>query len=62
MNCNDWAKGLNNTFIDNNIKIHGCKIKLPKFCPYKLGKYVFDLTRWKGLECYKNKENTKDTY
>jgi hypothetical protein len=59
MNCNDWAKGLNNTFIDNNIKIHGCKIKLPKFCPYKLGKYVFDLTRWKGLECYKNKENTK---
>jgi len=59
MNCNDWAKGLNNTYIDNNINIHGCIIKLPKFCPYKLGKYVFDLTRWQGIECYKNKEDTK---
>ena len=59
MNCNDWEKGLNNTIIDNNIKIHGCRISIPKFCPYKLGKYVFDLTRWKGVKCYKNKENTK---
>ena len=24
MNCNDWAKGLNNTYIDNNIEIHDC--------------------------------------
>ncbi len=59
MNCNDWAKGLNNTYIENNNSIHGCRIIFPKFCPYKLGKYVFDLTKWKGLECYKNKENTK---
>ena len=59
MNCNDWAKGLNNTYIDNDIKIHGCRIIFPKFCPYKLGKYIFDLTRWKGLECSKNNENTK---
>jgi hypothetical protein len=59
MNCNDWAKGLNNTYIDNNIEIHGCRIIFPKFCPYKLGKYIFDLTRWKGLKCHENKENTK---
>ena len=59
MNCNEWGKGLNNTYIDNNIKIHGCRIIFPKFCPYKLGKYIFDLTKWKGLECHKNKENTK---
>ena len=59
MNCNDWEKGLNNTIIDNNIKIHGCRIKIPDFCPYKLGKYIFDLTKWKGLECYKNNEDTK---
>ena len=59
MNCNDWAKGLNNTYIDNNLEIHGCRIKLPKYCPYKLGKYVFDLSKWRGIECYKNKENTK---
>ena len=59
MNCNYWAKGLNNTYIDNNLEIHGCRIKFPKFCPYKLGKYVFDFTKWRGIECYKNKENTK---
>ena len=59
MNCNDWGKGLNNTYIDNNLEIHGCRIQIPKFCPYKLGKYVFDLTKWRGIECYKNKENTK---
>lgn len=60
MNCNDWEIGLNNTYIDNNKKIHGCAIQIPKFCPYKLGKYVFDFTRWKGLKCSKNKENTKE--
>ena len=59
MNCNDWEKGLNNTNIDNNIKNHGCRIVIPEFCPFKLGKYIFDLTKWKKLECNKNKENTK---
>ena len=60
MNCDEWAKGLNNTYIDNNINIHGCFIKSPKICPYKLGKYVFDFSKWRGIECYKNKENTKE--
>ena len=59
MNCNDWPKGLNNTYIENDIFIHGCKIKLPKICPYKLGKYVFDFTKWKNVKCHNNKENTK---
>ena len=59
MNCNDWPKGLNNTYIENDIYIHGCKIKLPKICPYKLGKYVFDFTKWKNVKCHNNKENTK---
>ena len=59
MNCKDWGKGLNNTYIDNNLEIHGCRIKFPRFCPYKLGEYVFDLTKWRGIECYKNKEDTK---
>ena len=59
MNCTEWPKGLNNTYIENNINIHGCFIKSPKICPYKLGKYVFDFSRWRGIECYKNKENTK---
>ena len=59
MNCNDWPRGLNNTDIENNINIHGCIIKIPKICVYKLGKYVFDFTKWRGIKCYNNKENTK---
>ena len=59
MNCNDWPKGLNNTFIENNIYIHGCEIQKPKICPYKIGKYVFDFTKWKKIKCHNNKENTK---
>ena len=59
MNCNDWPKGLNNTFIENNIYVHGCLIKNPIICPYKLGKYIFDLTKWKNVKCQENKENTK---
>ena len=59
INCKDWPKGLNNTYIENNKYIHGCIIKIPSFCPYKLGKYVFDFTKWKKVECHNNKENTK---
>jgi hypothetical protein len=59
MNCKDWAKGLNNTYIDNNMNKHGCYIKIPKICPYKIGRYIFDLTKWKNIKCYENKENTK---
>ena len=55
MNCNEWPKGLNNTYIENNNNIHGCFIKFPKFCPYKIGKYIFDLTKWKKLKCSRNK-------
>jgi hypothetical protein len=59
MNCNDWPKGLNNTYIENNKNIHGCIIKKPTICLYKLGKYVFDFTKWKKIKCHNNKENTK---
>lgn len=59
MNCKDWPKGLNNSYIDNNIYIHGCLIKYPNFCPYKIGKYIFDFTRWKNIKCYEKKKDTK---
>ena len=59
MNCNDWGKGLNETFIDNNKTKHGCYLKTPKLCPYKLGKYIFDFTKWKKILCKNNQENTK---
>ena len=60
MNCKDWPKGLNNTYIDNNLSKHGCSIKVPKICQYKLGKYLFDLTKWKKIKCKNNKEKTKE--
>ena len=51
MNCDDWARGLNNTIIDNNITEYSCSIIFPKFCPYKIGKYAFDFSKIKGLRC-----------
>ena len=59
MNCNDWSKGLNNTYIENNKNIHGCYINQPKFCYYKIGKYFLDFTKIKNYHCHNNKENTK---
>ena len=59
INCKDWPKGLNNSYINNNIYIHGCIIKYPKFCLYKIGKYIFDFTKWKNVRCNENKKDTK---
>ena len=59
MNCDDWSKGLNNTYIDNNLNIYPCKIKFPKICPYKFGDFFLDFTKWKRIECNKSKINTK---
>ena len=58
-NCNDWSKGLNNTYIDNNLNIYPCKIMLPKICPYKVGSFFLDVTKWKGIDCDKSNINTK---
>ena len=60
INCNDWSKGLNNTFIDNDNNKYGCKLKIPKKCPYKIGKYVFDITKIKGLNCSNRKRNARE--
>ena len=51
INCNDWAKGLNKTFIENNNNKYGCQITFPKKCPYKIGKYFMDFTKLKGVNC-----------
>ena len=42
IDCKDWIMGLNNTFIDNNKEKYGCQIKIPDWCPYKIGKYFLD--------------------
>ena len=35
-NCNDWPKGLNNTYIENDKNKYGCQIRFPKTCQYKV--------------------------
>ena len=57
--CDDWSLGLNNTFIENNINKYGCQIQFPKTCPYKIGKYLFDLTKWKRVNCNERKKNER---
>ena len=59
MNCDDWARGLNNTIIENDINKYSCSITFPKFCPYKIGKYIFDFSKIKGKKCDEMKQDTK---
>ena len=59
LKCNDWHKGLNNTYIDNNINKYGCRIKIPKFCPYKFGTYFLDISKISRVKCGKD-SNTKN--
>ena len=57
--CEDWPKGLNNTYIENNTTKYGCQIIFPKECPYKIGKYFQDITKLKGINCKYFNENEK---
>ena len=59
INCNNWPKGLNNTFIDNNPKKYGCQIIFPKRCPYQLFKKFLDFTKFIGKECKNFHTNAK---
>ena len=59
LNCDDWPKGLNNTYINNDKSIYDCQIMIPKICPYKFGKYFLDLTKIKRINCLKQK-NSKE--
>ena len=49
--CDDWAKGLNKTSIDNDKNKYGCEIKIPKYCPYKIGTFILDRNRYFPLDC-----------
>ena len=51
IDCNDWPKGLNNTFIENNSTKYGCQINFPKICPYKIFNKFLDFTKYYGKEC-----------
>ena len=49
--CDDWEKGLNNTSIDDNKEIFGCKIERPKYCEYKFFSPYQDFTKMLGINC-----------
>ena len=36
---------------------HG--IKIPNYCPYHLGPYLFDITKWQRVKCKKRNGNEK---
>ena len=55
--CINWEKGLNNTYIDNNKEKYECSIRIPKYCPYKVGKYFLDRDRFST--CFKERKNLK---
>jgi predicted DNA-binding protein YlxM (UPF0122 family) len=61
LNCKDWARGLNNTYIENNIKIYGCEIKIPKICPYKIGSYFLDMSKIYNVKCGEDLSGRKKT-
>jgi len=62
LDCSDWEKGLNNTSIDNNEKEYGCKIKIPKSCPYKIGKYLFDRFSVNSPKCYQRALKSREIF
>ena len=49
--CNDWKKGLNDTFLENDINKNSCRIRTPKYCPYKFLKYILDITYIGRIRC-----------
>ena len=50
-NCDDWGKGLNNTYIENDIEKHGCQIQYPKRCGDKILKNYQDYTKIRNKDC-----------
>ena len=60
-NCRNWNKGLNNTYIENDIKKFGCQIKIPKICPYKIGAFFLDLSKIYNIKCGKDLAGKEET-
>ena len=59
-NCLDWSKGLNNTYIENDLNKYGCRIKFPKFCSYKIIGFTQDLSKISQKTCSNKKKNSKE--
>ena len=52
-NCDDWGKGLNNTYIINNNSKYACQIRFPKKCPYKYLYFFQDYSKIMRKNCAK---------
>jgi hypothetical protein len=61
LNCEDWPKGLNNTYIENDINKYGCEIQTPKICPYKIGGYFLDMSKLYNVKCGRDSKARKRT-
>ncbi len=60
--CSDWPKGLNNTYIENDITKHGCLIQYPKQCAFKVLKNIQDYTKLMKKDCVSyNTKTMKET-
>ena len=57
--CDDWSKGLNNTYIDNDEEKYGCRIRIPKYCHYKVFSKYQDFTKFLGVNCSIKKQNSR---
>ena len=60
MNCEDWAKGLNNTYIENDKDKYGCQIIFPKKCSYKIIGYTQDLSKIFRINCKNKNKHSKE--
>ena len=60
MNCDDWAKGLNNTYIENDENKYGCRIRFPKRCPYKVIEYTQDISFISHINCKNKNKNARE--
>ena len=61
LNCNDWPKGLNNTYIENDKRKYGCEIQIPKICPYKIGGYFLDMSKLYNVKCGRDSKAREKT-
>ena len=59
INCNDWGKGLNNTYLENDKDKYGCEIIIPKKCIYKLVHRFQDLTKIEFINCANENKNAR---
>ena len=60
VDCSEWGKGLNDTFIEDDIIKYGCKIQFPKKCPHKIFKYFLDFNKLTHKDCKKEFVDNKN--